>query len=205
MDQVGAEVTKAYLHAREQHLQRGTRAHARLFHSLISDNFDRELELQRPAPAINAPLIATGYVAGVCKLVMGKRDGQRGGQALAEVADWLQLRRGTLVLATDPSTLVVLWPVETPVDLESARQFVTELQEQVAQRAGQLGARVRAGIGGYHPGFHGVARSYLEAQQAFEAGRKLGPESAMHGHAEVIPHRVLAQNPRLADGIGTPP
>src|SRR2546425_2029721 len=151
LDQVAAEVTKTYLHAREQHMQRGTRAHARLFHSLISDNFDSELELQRQALAINTPLIATGYVAVVCKLVMGNRDGERGGQALAEVADSLQLRRGTLVLATDPSTLVVLWPGGTPADLESARPFVTELQEQAAQRAGQLGARVRVGIGGPYP------------------------------------------------------
>src|SRR6202163_2621500 len=30
LDQVAAEVTKTYLHAREQHMQRGTRAHARL-------------------------------------------------------------------------------------------------------------------------------------------------------------------------------
>src|SRR5437667_137696 len=93
LDQVAAEVTKTYLHAREQHLQRGTRAHARLFHSLISDNFDSELELQRQALAINTPLIATGYVAIVCKLVMGNRDGERGGQALAEVADSLETRR----------------------------------------------------------------------------------------------------------------
>src|SRR6266542_7103477 len=92
LDQVAAEVTKTYLHAREQHLQRGTRAHARLFHSLISDNFDSELELQRQALAINAPLSSTGYVAVVCKLVMGNRDGERGGQALAEVADSLDTR-----------------------------------------------------------------------------------------------------------------
>src|SRR5437867_876018 len=83
LDQVAAEVTKTYLHSREQHMQRGTRAHARLFHSLISDNFDSELELQRQALAINTPLVATGYVAVVCKLVMGNRDGERGGQALA--------------------------------------------------------------------------------------------------------------------------
>src|SRR5437763_16121107 len=203
LDQVAAEVTKTYLHSREQHMQRGTRAHARLFHSLISDNFDSELELQRQALAINTPLVATGYVAVVCKLVMGNRDGERGGQALAEVADSLELRRGTLVLATDPSTLVVLWPAETVADAESARQFLAEMQEQVAQRAGQLGARVRAGIGGYHPGFHGVARSYLEAQQAVDAGRKLKPDSVMHGHAQVIPHLVLAQNPLLAERFVT--
>jgi len=203
LDQVAAEVTKTYLHAREQHLQRGTRAHARLFHALISDNFDSELELQRQALAINTPLSAAGYVAVVCKLVMGNRDGERGGQALAEVAESLEIRRGGLLLATDPSTLAVLWPSESVADVESARHFVADLQEQVAQRAGQLGARVRAGIGGYHPGLHGVARSYLEAQQAFEAGRKLRPESVMHGHDEVIPQLVLAQNPILAERFVT--
>ncbi len=203
LDQVAAEVTKTYLHAREQHLQRGTRAHARLFHSLISDNFDSELELQRQALAINTPLIATGYVAIVCKLVMGNRDGERGGQALAEVADSLETRRGVILLATDPSTLAVLWPTESGADAESARQFVTEMQEQVRQRAGQLGARVRAGIGGYHPGLHGVARSYLEAQQAFEAGRKLRPDSLVHGHDDVIPQLVLTQNPLLAERFVT--
>ncbi|TME68908.1 MAG: hypothetical protein E6I50_06675 [Chloroflexi bacterium] len=199
LDQVAAEVTKTYLHAREQHLQRGTRAHTRLFHSLISDNFDSELELQRQALAINTPLSSTGYLALVCKLVMGTRDGERGGQALAEVAESLENKRGTLLLATDPSTLVVLWPVETAGDIESARHFVSELQQQVEQRAGQLGARVRAGIGGFHNGLHGVARSYLEAQQAFEAGRKLHPESIVHGHDEVIPQLVLTQNPLLAE------
>ena len=203
LDQVAAEVTKTYLHAREQHLQRGTRAHARLFHALISDNFDSELELQRQALAINTPLSAAGYVAVVCKLVMGNRDGERGGQALAEVAESLEIRRGGLLLATDPSTLAVLWPSESVADVESARHFVADLQEQVAQRAGQLGARVRAGIGGYHPGLHGVARSYLEAQQAFEAGRKLRPESVMHGHDEVIPQLVMAQNPILAERFVT--
>jgi len=199
LDQVAAEVTKTYLHAREQHMQRGTRAHARLFHSLISDNFDSELELQRQALAINTPLSATGYVAIVCKLVLGNRDGERGGQALAEVAESLEIRRGSLVLATDPSTLAVLWPAESAADVESARQFVLDLQEQVGLRARQLGARVRAGVGGYHPGLHGAARSYLEAQQAFEAGRKLRPESIVHGHDEVITHLVLAQNPLLAE------
>ena len=44
LDQVAAEVTKTYLHAREQHMQRGTRAHARLFHALISDLYDRGLQ-----------------------------------------------------------------------------------------------------------------------------------------------------------------
>ena len=199
LDQVAAEVTKTYLHAREQHMQRGTRAHARLIHALISDNFDSELELQRQALALNTPLAAQGYVAMVSKLVLGSRDGERGGQALAEVATSIDTPRGVLVHATDPSTLVVLWPVESPSDLDDARQFVNLLQEEAAQRSGNLRARVRAGIGGYHPGLHGISRSYLEAQQAIEAGRKLHPDAIAHGHDEVIPHLVLAQNPRLAE------
>jgi sugar diacid utilization regulator len=199
LDQVAAEVTKTYLHAREQHMQRGTRAHARLFHALISDNFDSELELRRQALALNTPLSASGYVALVCKLVLGSRDGERGGQALAEVAATLDVPRGALVHAPEPSTLAILWPAESPADADSARQFVAQLQEEAAQRSGQLRARVRAGIGGYHPGLHGISRSYLEAQQAIETGRKLRPEAMVHGHDEVIPHLVLAQNPRLAE------
>jgi sugar diacid utilization regulator len=199
LDQVAAEVTKTYLHAREQHMQRGTRAHARLFHALISDNFDSELELRRQALALNTPLSASGYVALVCKLVVGSRDGERGGQALAEVAATLEVPRGALVHAPEPSTLAILWPAESPADAEKARQFVGQLQDEAAQRSGQLRARVRAGIGGYHTGLHGISRSYLEAQQALEAGRKLRPESIVHGHDEVIPHLVLAQNPRLAE------
>jgi sugar diacid utilization regulator len=199
LDQVAAEVTKTYLHAREQHMQRGTRAHARLFHALISDNFDSELELQRQALALNTPLAATGYVAIVCKLVVGNRDGERGGQALAEVAGSLDMPRGALVHATDPSTLVVLWPAGSLDDVEQARQFLVRLQDEAGQRSGSLRARIRAGVGGYHPGLHGISRSYLEAQQALETGRKLRPESLLHGHDDVIPHLVLAQNPRLAE------
>src|SRR5881396_3988741 len=117
LDQVAAEVTKTYLHAREQHMQRGTRARARLFHALISDNFDSELELQRQALALNTPIAASGYVAIVCKLVVGNRDGERGGQALAEVTASLDMPRGALVHATDPSTLVILWPAESLSDV----------------------------------------------------------------------------------------
>jgi sugar diacid utilization regulator len=203
LDQVAAEVTKTYLHAREQHMQRGTRAHARLIHALISDNFDSELELQRQALALNTVLAAQGYVAIVSKLVLGNRDGERGGQALAEVATSIDMPRGALVHATDPGTLVVLWPVESHADLEDARQFVHRLQDEASQRSGSIRARVRAGIGGYHPGLHGIARSYLEAQQAIETGRKLRPESTVHGHDEVIPQLVMAQNPQLAERFVT--
>src|SRR5260370_27695577 len=73
LDQVAAEVTKTYLHAREQHMQRGTRARARLFHALISDNFDSALELQKQALALNMPIVPTGYVAAGCQLVIAAR------------------------------------------------------------------------------------------------------------------------------------
>src|SRR5712691_911825 len=199
LDQVAAEVTKTYLHAREQHMQRGTRARARLFHALISDNFDSELELQKQALALNMPIAPTGYVAAVCKLVIGNRDGEQGGEGLAEVAASLQLPRGAIFHATDPTTLVILWPSESAADVEGARQLVMSLQKEAVKRSGTARARVRAGIGGYHAGLRGISGSYLEAQQAIEVGRKLRPEAVVHRHDEVIPQLVLAQNPRLAE------
>jgi sugar diacid utilization regulator len=199
LDQVAAEVTKTYLHAREQHLQRGTRAQARLFHALISDNFDSELELQKQALALNMPIVPTGYVVAVCNLIVGNRDGERGGKALADVASSLETPRGEIHHATDPSTLVVLWPAESVANVDTARQFVAQLQDEAVRRSGTARARVRAGIGGYHPGLRGISRSYLEAQQAIEAGRKLRPEGVVHRHDELIPHLVMAQNPRLAE------
>src|SRR5713101_4833964 len=151
LDQVAAEVTKTYLHAREQHMQRGTRARARLFHALISDNFDSELELQKQALALNLPIAATGYVAIVSKLVVGKSDGARGGEALGEVAASLDVPRGAIHHVTDPSTLVTLWPAESPAHVDAARQFVTRLHKEAVNRSGPARARVRAGIGGPHP------------------------------------------------------
>src|SRR6202035_1442939 len=147
----------------------------------------------------NMPIVPTRYVVAVCKLVIGNRDGERGGQALAEVAASLDVPRGAIHHATDPSTLVVLWPAESVGDVEAAGQFVAQLQEEAIKRSGTARARVRAGIGGYHPGLRGISRSYLEAQQAIEAGRKLRPEGVAHRHDELIPHLVLTQNPRLAE------
>jgi DNA-binding PucR family transcriptional regulator len=138
-------------------------------------------------------------VVAVCKLIVGNRDGERGGQALAEVAASLEVPRGAISHATDPSTLVVLWPAESVANVEAAGQFVTQLQDEAVKRSGTARARVRAGIGGYHPGLRGISRSYLEAQQAIEAGRKLRPEGVVHRHDELIPHLVLTQNPRLAE------
>src|SRR5437660_8611117 len=40
LDQVAAQVTRTYVHAREQHMLRGTRARGRLVHSLVSDTFE---------------------------------------------------------------------------------------------------------------------------------------------------------------------
>jgi DNA-binding PucR family transcriptional regulator len=74
-----------------------------------------------------------------------------------------------------------------------------QLQDEAVKRSGTSRARVRAGIGGYHPGLRGISRSYLEAQQAIEAGRKLRPVGVVHRHDELIPHLVLTQNPRLAE------
>jgi purine catabolism regulator len=115
------------------------------------------------------------------------------------VAVALEVPRGTLIHTTDPSTLVVLWPAEKSTDLDAARQFVLRLQSEAVQRSGAARVRVRAGIGGHHPGLHGISRSYLEAQQAIEVGRKLRPDSVVHGHDEVIPQLVLTQNPQLAE------
>ena len=199
LDQVAAEVTKTYLHAREQHMQRGTRARARLFHALISDNFDSELELQKQALALNLPIAATGYVAAVSKLVLSNRDSARGGEALGEVAATLEVPLGAMHHASDPGTLVTLWPSESRAGVEEARQFVLRLQKEAVSRSGTARARLRAGVGGYHPGLRGISRSYLEAQQALEAGRKLAPEAVVHGHDEVIPYLVMAQNPLLAE------
>ena len=199
LDQVAAEVTKTYLHAREQHMHRGTRARARLFHALISDNFDSALELQKQALALNMPIAPTGYLAMVCKLIIGNRDGEQGGEGLAEVASSLEMPHGAIHHATDPTTLVVLWPAESAEGIQGARHFVLKLQEEAVKRSGTARARVRAGIGGYYSGLRGISASYLEAQQAIEAGRKLRPDAVMHMHDEVIPQLVMIQNPRLAE------
>ena len=199
LDQVAAEVTKTYLHAREQHMNKGTRARARLVHALITDSFDSELELQKQALTLNMPIAALGYVAVVATLIVGHREGARGGDSLAEVMGSLELPRGAIFHTTDPSTLVTLWPADAMAGPDSAREFVMRLNAEAVARSGASRARVRAGIGGYHPGLRGVSRSYLEAQQAIEAGRKLRPESVVHRHDELIPYLVMTQNPLLAD------
>src|SRR5205807_4712926 len=108
------------------------------------------------ALALNMPIAAGGYIAVVSKLVIGNRDGARGGEALAEVAGSLEIPRGVIHHVTDPTTLVTLWPAESAKDGEGARQFVTQLHKEAVERSGAARARVRAGVGGYHPGLRGI-------------------------------------------------
>jgi PucR family transcriptional regulator, purine catabolism regulatory protein len=77
--------------------------------------------------------------------------------------------------------------------------FLKRLQAEAERRWGRGRARVRAGLGSFHPGLRGVSRSYLEAQQAVDLGRKLRPEGGVHHHDELVPYLVLAQNPLLAE------
>jgi hypothetical protein len=140
LDQVAAEVTRTYLQAREQHMLRGTRARARLLHSLVSDTFDSELAVQKQALAVNLPL-ASSYLALVVKTEEGAQ----------ELAGQLELPARALADATDPHTLVVLWPSEG----DDVRQEVESLMGTL--RARDKG-RLRAGLGGEHPGLRGTSR-----------------------------------------------
>lgn len=181
LDQVAAEVTATYLHAREQHMLRGTRARTRLLHSLISDTFDSDLAVQKQALAVNLPL-AGSYLA----LVMKSEEGAQDLLAL------LDLPPRALADLTDPHTLVVLWPAEGDDASEEVRALLARLAT-----TGQV--RLRAGLGGEHPGLRGTSRSYLEAQQAVEVGRKLRPEAMLHEYDEVAPFLVLSQNPLVGE------
>jgi hypothetical protein len=180
MDQIVIQVTRTYLHAREQHMLRGTRARTRLFHSLISDTFDSELEVRKQALAIKLSL-ATSYVA----LVIKGDDGVR------ELGAALDLPHKGLADATDAHTLVALWPAEGGVVAEDVRARLAWLRTR--------GHRFRASLGGLHSGLRGISRSYLEAQQAIEVGRKLRPDAVLHQHDEVAPYLVLSQNPLVME------
>lgn len=181
LDEVAAQVTRTYLHAREQHMHRGTRARARLFHALISDTFDTELAIQKQALAINV-LLAPGYRALVVKA----------DEPFEDVVGGLRLPAKALADATDPHTLVVLLPSDRADVDKDARAVLAGLR-----RPGH--ARVRGGLGSEHPGLRGISRSYLEAHQAVEVGRKLWPAVPLHDHDEVAPYLVLAQNPLVVE------
>jgi sugar diacid utilization regulator len=195
LDQVAAEVTKTYLAAREQHLHRGTRARTRFFHALVSDTFDSELALQKQALALNVQL-AAGYRAIVLTLLQGKAQAERGAEMLQEATSSVELPARALTHVIDPTTLLVLWPDGGP----PAEGLVSQLQAESELRwIGRAKPVVRAGLGSYHPGLHGVSRSYLEAQQAIELGRRLRPEGGAHDYEEVLPYLVMTQNPLLAE------
>ncbi|HYW22759.1 MAG TPA: hypothetical protein VE953_01260, partial [Terriglobales bacterium] len=102
LDQVAAQVTRTYVHAREQHLLRGTRARGRLLHSLVSDTFDNELAIQKQALAINLKL-APAYRS----LVIKSDDGE-----VQELLAALDLPARSLSDVMDSHTLVVLWPAD---------------------------------------------------------------------------------------------
>src|SRR5215472_3076780 len=184
LDQVAAQVTRTYVHAREQHMLRGTRARSRLLHSLISDTFDNDLAIQKQALAINLRL-ASSYLA----LVIRSDDGE-----VQELTQDLQLPANSLSETADPHTLVVLWPADrgAPDRHAAARTLLGDLRLRGR-------TRVRAGLGGEHPGLRGISRSYLEAQQAVEVGRKLLPERLLHHYDEIAPYLVLAQNPMVVE------
>jgi sugar diacid utilization regulator len=195
LDQVAAEVTKTYLAAREQHLHRGTRARTRFFHALVSDTFDSELALQKQALALNLQL-APGYRAVVLKLLQGKVETERGSEMLLEATNSVELPDRTLTHIADPTTLLVLWPEGRQL----AAELVTQLQSEAELRwTGRSKPVVRAGLGSFHPGLHGVSRSYLEALQAIDVGRRLRPEGGAHDYEEVLPYIVMTQNPLLAE------
>jgi len=195
LDQVAAEVTKTYLSAREQHLQRGPRARTRFFHALVSDTFDSELALQKQALGLNIQL-AAGYRAIVLKLLQGKAEAERGAEMLQEASMAVDLPPRTLVHVLEPTTLLVLWPEAGP----PAGGLVTQLQAETELRwSGRAKPVVRAGLGSFHPGQHGVSRSYLEAQQAIEIGRRLRPEGGQYDYEEMLPYLVMTQNPLLAE------
>src|ERR1700730_3014424 len=117
LDQVAAEVTRTYLHAREQHMLRGTRARTRLLHSIISDTFDTELAIQKQALTINLQL-AGSYVA----LVVKSDDG------VQDLLGPVELPAKALADATDAHTLVVLWPTDGSEVQEDVLALLSDLR-----------------------------------------------------------------------------
>ncbi|MFZ0214695.1 MAG: helix-turn-helix domain-containing protein [Candidatus Dormiibacterota bacterium] len=180
LDQITFFITRTYLHAREQHFMRGTRARTRLFHSLVSETFDSELEVRKQALALSVAL-ASSYVALIVKVEV----------PAAEVARSLELPARAIAEATDVQTLAVLWPAERGMPSAETGALLDDLNAR--------GTRARAGTGGLYPGLRGISRSYLEAQQAVEIGRKLRPAATLHHHDELAPYLVLSQNPLVAE------
>ena len=93
----------------------------------------------------------------------------------------------------------MLWPAEGADPGDRVRDFAASLQVEAEKRFGRGRARLRAGLGSFHPGLRGISRSYLEAQQAVDLGRKLKPDGGVQHHDELVPYLVLVQNPLLAE------
>src|ERR671922_118173 len=72
--------------------------------------WDAILRAWRGHPEVTpeALMLTAGYVAIVCTLIVGHREGARGGDSLAEVAGSLEMPRGAIFHTTDPTTLVAL-------------------------------------------------------------------------------------------------
>lgn len=195
LDQVAAEVTRTYLQAREQHLQRGTRARTRFFHALISDTFDSELAVQKQALALNVQL-AAGYRALVLRLLAARTDHERGAEMLMEALNAVEAPPRTLAQPLDPANLLVLWPEGASPPAELVRRLEAEVE---LRWSGRQALHVRAGIGSHHPGLHGISRSYLEAQQALDVGRRLRPDGGAYDYEDLLPYLVMTQNPLVAE------
>jgi DNA-binding PucR family transcriptional regulator len=182
LDQVAAQVTRTYVHAREQHMLRGTRARTRLVHSLISDTFDNELAIQKQALALGVKL-APSYVA-----LIVKTDEDH----VQDLLEGIELPPNTISDITEQRTLVVLLPSQRAETEDDIHALLAAFS-----RRGR--PRFRAGLGGEYAGLRGISRSYLEAHQAVDIGRKLQPEAVLHHHDQVAPYLVLAQNPVVAE------
>ncbi len=205
LDQVAAEVTSSYLATRETQARRGSRARARLFHALISDTFGSEMAVQKQALALGLHL-APGYIAAVCTLsgeaqasptLAAALEGGRGGEVLLEMLATQQLPSRTLTHAPEPTTLVVLWPVDSRAGRQGPRGLISQLDQEARQR--WPGWKVRCGLGSHHTGLQGVSRSYLEALEALELGRKLRPGETVHEYDDLLPYLVLSQNVVLTE------
>ncbi len=180
LDEITHQISRTYIRAREQHSLRGLRARSRLFHTLISETFDSDLEVRKQALALNQPLAAS-YVAMVVKLE----------RPAAEVARSLALPPRALADASDVQTLALLLPADQGMPGSDVEGVLESLRRG--------GGRPAAGVGGLYPGLHGVSRSYVEAQQAVDIGRKLRPQALLHHHDELGPYLLLAQNPLVIE------
>ncbi len=192
LDAVTVEISRAYLAAREVSLMKGTRANSRFFHALLSDTFDNELVLRKQALALDLQL-ANSYVAAIYRFSLGHTEPDGGAESLMELVRETGTEAESLFYTSDAHTLVVL-----AASTARCRALAQNLASLAPERWGPK-ARVRCGVGGLHEGLHGVSRSYLEAQQALDVGRRVDSESDIHDYDRLLPYMILAQQPLLLD------